>query len=316
MKEIVFDLPAENSGERVDSLISRWLIQNDPENAALFTRSFVQKLIKDGAVLINNKKVSKSQKTKERDKVLIQLPDPEPAEAAPENIPLNIVYEDDDVLVVNKPKGMVVHPAPGNPNGTLVNALLWHCSGKLSGINGVLRPGIVHRIDKDTSGLLVVAKNDNAHLKLSEQISTHSFKRIYYAVVYGRLKEKSGTIDAPIGRSTTDRKKYTVTDKNSKNAVTDYEVIEEIGNYSFVQFRLHTGRTHQIRVHMASIGHPIAGDPVYGPKKIIKELNGQCLHAGCLGFVHPTTDQYMEFNSELPEYFTSFLDKLRREQDA
>ena len=316
MKEIVFDLPAENSGERVDSLISRWLIQNDPENAALFTRSFVQKLIKDGAVLINNKKVSKSQKTKERDKVLIQLPDPEPAEAAPENIPLNIVYEDDDVLVVNKPKGMVVHPAPGNPNGTLVNALLWHCSGKLSGINGVLRPGIVHRIDKDTSGLLVVAKNDNAHLKLSEQISTHSFKRIYYAVVYGRLKEKSGTIDAPIGRSTTDRKKYTVTDKNSKNAVTDYEVIEEIGNYSFVQFRLHTGRTHQIRVHMASIGHPIAGDPVYGPKKIIKELNGQCLHAGCLGFVHPTTGQYMEFNSELPEYFTSFLDKLRREQDA
>ena len=207
---------------------------------------------------------------------------------------------------------MVVHPAAGNPSGTLVNALLWHCSGNLSGINGVNRPGIVHRIDKDTSGLLVVAKNDKAHLCLSEQIASHTVTREYFAVVYGIMPDTKGTIDAPIGRSEKDRKKFTVTEKNSKNAITDYEVLETIGNYSFLKLRLHTGRTHQIRVHMASIGHPLAGDAVYGPRNVFKELNGQCLHAGTLGFIHPTTGEYMEFHSELPGYFSAFLAKLRR----
>ena len=214
--------------------------------------------------------------------------------------------------IINKPKGMVVHPAAGNPSGTLVNALLWHCSGNLSGINGVNRPGIVHRIDKDTSGLLVVAKNDKAHLCLSEQIASHTVTREYFAVVYGIMPCTKGTIDAPIGRSEKDRKKFAVTEKNSKNAITDYEVLETIGNYSFLKLRLHTGRTHQIRVHMSSIGHPLAGDAVYGPRNVIKELNGQCLHAGTLGFIHPRTGEYMEFHAELPEYFTAFLAKLRR----
>ena len=242
----------------------------------------------------------------------IILPDPVDPAAKPEEIELEILYEDEDVIVVNKPKGMVVHPAAGNPSGTLVNALLWHCSGNLSGINGVNRPGIVHRIDKDTSGLLVVAKNDKAHLCLSEQIASHTVTREYFAVVYGIMPDTKGTIDAPIGRCEKDRKKFAVTEKNSKNAITDYEVLETIGNYSFLKLRLHTGRTHQIRVHMSSIGHPLAGDAVYGPRNVIKELNGQCLHAGTLGFIHPRTGEYMEFHAELPEYFTAFLAKLRR----
>ncbi|MDO5123448.1 MAG: RluA family pseudouridine synthase, partial [Eubacteriales bacterium] len=226
-------------------------------------------------------------------------------------IPLDIVYEDDDIIVVNKPKGMVVHPAAGNPDGTLVNALLYHCKGKLSGINGVLRPGIVHRIDKNTSGLLVVAKSDAAHASLSEQIKKHSISREYRAVVYGHLKEEIGEVNAPIGRHSTDRKKMCVTQKNSKNAITHYEVLEEFRDFSYIKCILETGRTHQIRVHMAYLGHPLAGDDVYGPKKVITELEGQCLHAMKLGFVHPTTQEYMEFSSELPDGFEKFLSKLR-----
>ena len=220
------------------------------------------------------------------------------------------MYEDNDLLVVNKPRGMVVHPAPGNYSGTLVNALLWHCKGNLSGINGVIRPGIVHRIDKDTSGLLLVAKNDAAHVSLSKQISIHSLDREYKAVVHGRLKELSGPVDAPIGRNPNDRKKMCVTERNSKNAVTHYNVIEEYRDFSFVALKLETGRTHQIRVHMAYIGHPVAGDPVYGPKKGVVSLNGQCLHAGLLGFDHPSTGEHIRVEAPLPEYFTDFLGRV------
>ena len=223
---------------------------------------------------------------------------------------MEIVYEDDDLLVVNKPKGMVVHPAPGHSSGTLVNALLYHCGDSLSGINGVIRPGIVHRIDKDTSGLLIVAKNDTAHAHLAQQIKEHSFTRIYEAVVYGNVKEDSGTVDAPIGRHPTDRKRMCVTEKNSRNAVTHYEVLARYPGFTHLRLKLETGRTHQIRVHMAYLGHPVAGDPVYGVKKVITSLGGQCLHARVIGFVHPTTGEYLEFTSELPAYFTTFLKKL------
>lgn len=236
------------------------------------------------------------------------------SEAVPQDIPLDIIFEDDDLLVVNKPKGMVVHPAAGNPDGTLVNALLYHCGDSLSGIGGVVRPGIVHRIDKDTSGLLMVAKNDTAHLKLSEQIKEHSFTREYEAVIIGHLKEQKGSIDAPIGRSKNDRKKMAVTELNSKNAVTRYEVLEEYPGFSYVRLRLETGRTHQIRVHMAYLGHPLAGDGVYGGRNAERIMEGgQCLHARKIGFIHPTTGKYMEFTSPLPEYFTKFLEKLRNE---
>ena len=240
------------------------------------------------------------------------MPEPTVYEARPENIPLDIVYEDADLLVVNKPKGMVVHPAAGNYDGTLVNALLYHCHD-LSGINGVLRPGIVHRIDKDTSGLLIVAKNDRAHQGLAEQIKVHSFTRIYEAIVYGRLRDDSGTVNAPIGRHPTKRKQMAVTPVNSKPAVTHYEVIARYdgntkhGAFTHVRLRLETGRTHQIRVHMASIGHPVVGDAVYGPDAYQKELHGQCLHARTIGFVHPVTGAYLEFTSDLPPYFKDFL---------
>ena len=230
----------------------------------------------------------------------------------PQNIPLDIVFEDDDLLVVNKPKGMVVHPAPGNYENTLVNALMYHCKDSLSGINGVLRPGIVHRIDKNTSGLLIVAKNDFAHKGLAEQIKEHSFTREYRAVCIGHLKQDEGTVVAPIGRSTNDRKKMTVTDKNSKNAVTHYKVLKQLNGYDYLRLRLETGRTHQIRVHMAYLGHPLAGDDVYGKPRNAAEqrLCGQCLHAGLIGFVHPRSGEYVEFSSELPEYFTRFMKGL------
>ena len=311
-REFEFAVPEQLNNRRVDLVTSFLLKEMDPDNEALYTRSFIQKVIEDGGVSVNSKISAKSMLVKQNDNIRIILPDPVDPAAKPEEIELEILYEDEDVIVVNKPKGMVVHPAAGNPSGTLVNALLWHCSGNLSGINGVNRPGIVHRIDKDTSGLLVVAKNDKAHLCLSEQIASHTVTREYFAVVYGIMPDTKGTIDAPIGRSEKDRKKFAVTEKNSKNAITDYEVLETIGNYSFLKLRLHTGRTHQIRVHMASIGHPLAGDAVYGPRNVIKELNGQCLHAGTLGFIHPTTGEFMEFHSELPEYFSAFLAKLRR----
>ena len=316
MERIEISVPDVMAGKRADAALSTLLAEEYPESASLFTRSYVQKLIEDGLVTSEGRKLKKSDKVTEGADITVDLPDPEPVDAQPEDIPLDIVYEDNDLIVVNKPKGMVVHPAAGNPSGTLVNALLWHCRGDLSGINGTRRPGIVHRIDKDTSGLLVAAKNDAAHISLSEQIAAHTVTRKYYAVVYGRLPQGSGIIDAPIGRSQKDRKKFAVTEKNSKTAVTEYRVLEEIGNFSFLELKLRTGRTHQIRVHMASIGHPLAGDPVYGPQKVIRELNGQCLHAGVLGFIHPATQEYMEFDSELPHYFKVFLDKLRRSENV
>lgn len=278
------------------------------------TRAAAVRLTESGDVTLNGKTASKSDKVKIGDIVEITYPEPVSSEAVPQDIPLDIIYEDDDLLVVNKPKGMVVHPAAGNPDGTLVNALLYHCGDSLSGIGGVVRPGIVHRIDKDTSGLLMVAKNDAAHLKLSEQIKEHSFTREYEAVIIGHLKEQKGSIDAPIGRSKNDRKKMAVTELNSKNAVTCYEVLEEYPGFSYVRLRLETGRTHQIRVHMAYLGHPLAGDGVYGGRNAERIMEGgQCLHARKIGFIHPTTGKYMEFTSPLPEYFTKFLEKLRNE---
>ena len=258
----------------------------------------------------NEKPVDKKYKLSAGDVVVLQVPDPVPYEAKAENIPLDIVYEDDYLLVVNKPKGMVVHPAAGNYDGTLVNALLYHCGDSLSGINGVLRPGIVHRIDKDTSGLLIVAKNDFAHAHLAKQIKDHSFTREYEAVVFGNLKADEGTVDAPIGRNPNDRKKMCVTAKNSKNAVTHYSVIRRYKGYTHIRCVLETGRTHQIRVHMAYLGHPVAGDTVYGVKNEKVSFVGQCLHARKIGFIHPKTEEYLEFSSQLPDYFTDFLTKL------
>ena len=278
------------------------------------TRSRAAKLVTDGLVFINGKVASKSDKPQAGDEVTVHLPDPQPYDVLPQNLNLDIVFEDDDLLVVNKPKGMVVHPAAGNFENTLVNGLMYHCKDKLSGINGVLRPGIVHRIDKNTSGLLIVAKNDHSHNFLSEQIKEHSFTREYEAVVYGNVKQDSGTINAPIGRHPVKRKQMAVTSTASRNAVTHYEVIERFGNFTHLKLRLETGRTHQIRVHMAYLGHPVAGDDVYGPKKVITSLGGQCLHARKIGFIHPVTNEYFEFTSELPEYFNKFLKQLKQKQ--
>ncbi len=296
-------VPIEYSGDRIDSFLSR---------ALSITRSAAQHWLEQGRVTLSDGRVlAKSARVAEGQVVCVDEPEPEPCEAVAQNIPLDIVYEDDDLLVVNKPKGMVVHPAAGNPDGTLVNALLYHCPDSLSGINGVMRPGIVHRIDKDTSGLLIVAKNDKAHQGLAEQIKEHSFTRIYEAVIVGHLRESQGTVDAPIGRHPTNRKKMTVIDRNSKNAVTHYTVLEEFTGYSHVRLQLETGRTHQIRVHMAHLGHPVAGDTVYGGAKQPTELCGQCLHAKVIGFVHPITGEYLEFDSPLPPYFDAFLKKIR-----
>ena len=298
----LISITCDVSGERIDKFICKSLEE--------LTRSSVQKIIENGGVSVNGESVSKNYKCKAGDGVEIVIPDAVLLDVEGENIPLDIVYEDDDLLVVNKPKGMVVHPANGNYNGTLVNALLYHCKDSLSGINGVIRPGIVHRIDKDTSGLLIVAKNDASHISLAQQIKEHSFTRAYEAVVYGNLKEDEITVNQPIGRNPKDRKKMAVTMKNSKPAVTHIYVIKRYGDFTHVRCVLETGRTHQIRVHCAYIGHPVAGDSVYGPKKVITELGGQCLHAKQIGFVHPITKEYMEFESELPEYFTKFLKKL------
>ena len=304
MSELLIEVPQEFHGERIDKFLSVLV----PD----CSRNSIQKLIEQGNVTINGASVNKKYKVNTDDEILVVTGELKPLDAEPENIPLDIVYEDDDLLVVNKPRGMVVHPAPGNYTGTLVNALLYHCKDSLSGINGVLRPGIVHRIDKDTSGLLIVAKNDKAHIGLAEQIKEHSFTREYNAVICGHLKDQDGTVNAPIGRNPKDRKKMCVTMQNSKNAVTHYSVIEEYNGYSHICLKLETGRTHQIRVHMAHLGHPVAGDLVYGHDKKSAELNGQCLHAIKIGFVHPIKNEYMEFSSDLPDYFKSFIDKIKR----
>lgn len=285
--------------ERLDKLIA--------ENTEL-SRSYAVKLIESGFVTVDGKAADKKSAVKVGALVSVEIPDAEETEIVPENIPLDIVYEDEDLLVVNKPKGMVVHPAAGHYSGTLVNALMYHCGNSLSGINGEIRPGIVHRIDKDTSGLLMVAKNDFAHLGLSEQIKEHSFTREYETVVCGCIKE-NGTVNAPIGRHKTDRKKMCVTLENSREAITHYSVIRNYAGYTHLAVRLETGRTHQIRVHLSYIGHAVAGDEVYGNGKP-KWLCGQCLHAKKVGFVHPRTREYMEFTSELPEYFTKFLKEI------
>lgn len=299
---ITLHVSESDKGTRIDKFIS--------DNVEELTRSAVQGLMEKGKILVCGKPVSKNYKLRDGDAIDVDIPEPEPMDALPENIPLDIVYEDSDLLVVNKPKGMVVHPAHGNHNGTLVNALLYHCGDSLSGINGVIRPGIVHRIDKNTSGLLIVAKNDASHIHLAEQIKIHSFTREYEAVASGYFKETEGTIDAPIGRHKTDRKKMCVTTENSRNAVTHYSVIKQYGGYAHVRLRLETGRTHQIRVHLAYIGHPVLGDDVYG--KAYKGIEGQCLHARKIGFIHPTTGEYMEFTSELPDYFVSIINKLEK----
>ncbi len=277
---------------------------------AEISRSRAAKLMESGNVTVNGAAVSKNTKLKFGDRVEIVIPEPEIYDAKPENIPLDIVFEDSDLLVVNKPKGMVVHPAAGNYNGTLVNALMYHCGDSLSGINGIMRPGIVHRIDKNTSGLLIVAKNDMAHGILAEQIKAHSFTREYEAVVYGNIKTDSGTVDAPIARHPRERKQMAIVE-GGRNAVTHYKVKERLKGFTYLNLKLETGRTHQIRVHMAHIGHPVAGDEVYGPKKVITSLSGQCLHARKIGFVHPRSKEYMEFESELPLYFEDFLKRCR-----
>lgn len=301
--DFCFLVSQETAGTRVDKLLA--------DSMDGFTRSGIQHLLSDGNVTCGAKPITKNYKCREGDEIKVFVPDAKPLDIEAQDIPLDIVYEDEYLLVVDKPKGMVVHPANGNYDGTLVNALMHHCGDSLSGINGVIRPGIVHRIDKDTSGLLIVAKTDAAHIGLAEQIKEHSFTRAYEAVVYGNIKDDEGTICQPIGRNPKDRKKMAVVYSNSKPATTHYKVLQRFGSFTHIRCVLETGRTHQIRVHMAFIGHPIAGDSVYGPKKVITELNGQCLHAKQIGFVHPITNEYMEFESDLPEYFTKFLTKLK-----
>ena len=302
MDVIQFHIDAEYDNERIDKVI-----------AALneeWSRSKVQQWIKNGLVTVNDQHVKANYKCSAGDIVVVRLPEPEPLHVEPENIPLDIYYEDADVLVVNKPRGMVVHPAPGHMRGTLVNALLAHCTD-LSGINGVLRPGIVHRIDKDTSGLLMVAKNDMAHQSLVDQLVKKTVTRKYKAIVHGVIPHDYGTIDAPIGRDKRDRKKMTVTEENGKEAVTHFRVLERFRHYTFVECQLETGRTHQIRVHMKYIGYPLAGDPQYGPKKTLP-IDGQALHAGVLGFTHPRTGEYLEFEAPLPPEFERLLQLLRK----
>ena len=302
-EELIFTtITAEESGERIDALLARSV----PD----LTRSRLQKLIEAGRVTVGNVPVKKNYRCSAGDIISVELPSLESAELSPQDIPLDIVYEDDDLIVVNKPRGMVVHPAPGHADGTLVNALLYHCGDSLSGIGGERRPGIVHRIDKDTSGLLIVAKNDFSHQALSLQLADHSLYRVYEAVVHGRFKVPSGTVDKPIGRHPIDRKRMAVTDKNSKNAVTHWELLHTYSAFSHIRCRLETGRTHQIRVHMAYIGHPLLGDGVYGAPSPEKGLSGQCLHARMLRFVHPRTREDIMLEAPLPEYFLDVLSRL------
>ena len=300
----IFTIETDDVNKRVDVFLN--------EEMEDVSRSALQKNIEKGNITVNGEKISKNYKLHLGDIVEAELPPPENIDIVPEDIPLDIMYEDDDLIVINKSQNMVVHPAPGHYTGTLVNALMFHCGDNLSGINGVLRPGIVHRIDKDTSGVLVIAKSDLAHKGLSEQLAEHSMKRVYNAIVYNSFSEESGTVDRNIDRSKNDRKKMAVVMQGGRNAVTHYKVIEKLGKYTWVELQLETGRTHQIRVHMSYIGHPHLGDPVYGPKKCPFNLNGQVLHAHVLGFIHPRTGEYMEFNSELPDYFSSLIERLKK----
>lgn len=291
-------------GERIDRYLA-----GEVEDKS---RSYLQKLIKDGYVKVNDKPVKANYRLVLGDRVEVVFPDISEPEIMAEDIPLDILYEDKDIIIVNKPKQMVVHPAPGHYTGTLVNALMYHCGSELSGINGAHRPGIVHRIDMDTTGSLIVCKNDMAHRSLSEQLKNHSINRVYEAVVHGNIKENEGTVNAPIGRHPTDRKKMSTHAKNARTAVTHYKVLKRFGDYTYIQCRLETGRTHQIRVHMASIGHPIVGDSVYGPKKCpFPKLTGQTLHAKTLGIIHPGTEEYLEVQAPLPPYFVELLNKIK-----
>lgn len=292
----------EMAGTRIDVFISDSLEE--------LTRSSVKKMIEDGTILVNGKKTKANYKLREKDSIEIEFVQPEELDIVAENIPLEILFEDKDIIVINKPQGMVVHPAPGHYCGTLVNALLFHCAGQLSGMNGKMRPGIVHRIDKDTSGVLMAAKTNIAHQSLALQLSDHSITRKYNAIVYNSFQEEEGTVDKPIGRHPQDRKKMAVTAKNSRNAVTHYKVLKKLGKYTLIEAQLETGRTHQIRVHMSYINHPLLGDEVYGPKKQPFSLAGQVLHARVLGFYHPVTKKYMEFEAQLPQYFQKLIQRL------
>ena len=305
MKEIRLEIDDSMDEQRIDKLLAE--VNSD------LSRSYIKKIIDDGGVVVNGKAVKASFVPKSGDEIVLNVPDAIIPDILPEDIPLDIVYEDDDVIVINKPKGMVVHPSIGCYSGTLVNALMYHCRENLSGINGVMRPGIVHRIDKDTTGLIMAAKNDNAHRSLAEQLKVHSITRKYYAICYGLFKDSEGRVEASIGRSPADRKKMAANVRNGKDAVTNYKVLGTVADrYSYIECRLETGRTHQIRVHMAYIGHPLLGDHIYGPYKEGQKVlgtvfEGQCLHAGILGFVHPSQNRYMEFEAPLPEYFARLV---------
>lgn len=300
MEKLFFTI--EKGGERIDKYLSEQLED--------MTRSHIQKLIKENMVRVNGMAVKSNFKLSASDQIEVEIPELKEPDILPENIPLDILYEDQDILVVNKPKGMVVHPAPGHYTGTLVNAIMYHCKDNLSGINGVMRPGIVHRIDMDTTGSLLICKNDRAHQALAEQLKEHSITRKYHAIVHGRLKEDEGTIDKPIGRHPIDRKKMSVHCTNGREAITHYRVLKRFQQFTYIECQLETGRTHQIRVHMSSIGHPILGDQIYGPAKCPYKLQGQTLHAKVLGIIHPTTGEYMEFDAPLPDYFQGLLEKM------
>lgn len=304
MDKIIFRVEKENAGIRIDKYLS--------DNMEDISRSYLQKLLKEKSITVNEKEIKANYKVQEGDVVSVSVPEPEEPDILPEEIPLDILYEDDSLMVVNKPKDMVVHPSAGHLSGTLVNAVLFHCKGNLSGINGIMRPGIVHRIDKDTTGALLICKTDTCHRILAEQLKVHSITRKYRAVVQGNLKDDEGTIEGPVGRHPADRKKMAINYKHGKEAVTHYRVLERFGNATYIECQLETGRTHQIRVHMASIGHPLLGDTTYGSSKNPYHLQGQALHAMVIGFLHPVTNTYMEFTAPLPEYFLKLLEKLRK----
>lgn len=297
-------VPEEFQGERIDKYLS--------EACCGLTRSYLQKLLKSQLIEVDGITVKSSYRVSAGETVAVEVPEAVEPEIEAEPIPLDILYEDKDIILINKPKGMVVHPAAGHYSQTLVNGLMYHCRGDLSGINGVMRPGIVHRIDMDTTGVLIVCKNDFAHNSIAEQLKVHSITRKYYAIVHGVIREDEGTVDAPIGRHPVDRKKMSINQKNGKHAVTHYKVLERFKQFTYVECQLETGRTHQIRVHMASLNHPLLGDSVYGPSKCPFKLQGQTLHAGILGIIHPRTGEYMEFSAPLPEYFENLLEKLRK----